>query len=91
MFEFFVTTYGNKLLGLIIISICGCLGYAAKQICKAYLDDDTKRSIAMTAVRFVEQVWKDIHGADKLKKALETAKYAVKKYKEMKEGNEDDN
>ena len=79
MFEFFVTTYGNKLLGLIIISICGCLGYAAKQICKAYLDDDTKRSIAMTAVRFVEQVWKDIHGADKLKKALETAEGLLKK------------
>lgn len=79
MFEFFVTTYGNKLLGLIIISIFGCLGYAAKQICKTYLDDDTKRSIAMTAVRFVEQVWKDIHGADKLKKALETAEGLLKK------------
>lgn len=79
MFEFFVTTYGNKLLGLIIISIFGFLGYAAKQICKTYLDDDTKRSIAMTAVRFVEQVWKDIHGADKLKKALETAEGLLKK------------
>lgn len=79
MFEFFVTTYGNKLLGLIIISIFGCLGYAAKQICKTYLDDDTKRSIAMTAVRFVEQVWTDIHGADKLKKALETAESLLKK------------
>lgn len=79
MFEFFVTTYGNKLLGLIIISIFGCLGYAVKKICKAYLDDDTKRSIAMTAVRFVEQVWKDIHGADKLKKALETAEGLLKK------------
>lgn len=79
MFEFFVTTYGNKLLGLIIISIFGCLGYAAKKICKAYLDDDTKRSIAMTAVRFVEQVWQTLHGADKLKKALEAAENLLKK------------
>lgn len=79
MLEFFVTTYGNKLIGLAILALFGCLGYAAKKICKAYLDDDTKRAVAMTAVRFVEQVWKDIHGADKLRKALETAEGLLKK------------
>ena len=79
MFEFFVTTYGSEIIGLLLLSVFGCIGYAAKQICKTYLDDDTKRSIAMTAVRFVEQVWKDIHGADKLKKALETAEGLLKK------------
>ena len=49
MLEFFITTYGNKLIGLAILALFGCLGYAAKKICKAYLDDDTKRAVAMTA------------------------------------------
>ena len=79
MFEFFVTTYGNEIIGLLILSVFGCFGYAAKQICKRFLDDETKRAIAMTAVRFVEQCWKTLHGADKLAKALETAEILLKK------------
>ena len=79
MFEFFVTTYGSEIIGMLILSVFGCLGYAAKQICKRFLDDETKRAIAMTAVRFVEQCWKTLHGADKLAKALETAEILLKK------------
>ena len=36
-----------------------------------------KESVAYTVAAFVEQVWKDIHGHDKLMKALETAKYLL--------------
>lgn len=79
MFEFFVTTYGSEIIGLLVLSVFGCLGYAAKQICQRFLDDETKRAIAMTAVRFVEQCWNTLHGADKLEKALETAEILLKK------------
>lgn len=79
MFEFFVTTYGSEIIGLLLLSVFGCIGYAAKKLCKRFLDDETKVAIAMTAVRFVEQVWTDIHGADKLKKALDTAEMLLKK------------
>lgn len=44
--------------------------HAAKQLATKYVNDDTKRSIAREAMLFVEQVWKTIHGADKLYKAL---------------------
>ena len=57
MFEFFVTTYGTQLLGLIMCAIFGTLGYVVKQIAKTYLDNETKLSIAANVVRFVEQVW----------------------------------
>lgn len=79
MFEFFVTTYGSEIIGLLLLSVFGCIGYAAKKICKQFLDDETKVAIAMTAVRFVEQCWKTLHGADKLAKALETAEMLLKK------------
>lgn len=79
MLEFFVTNYGTQLIGMILLAVFGCLAYAAKQIVRTYLNDETKLGIARTVVRFVEQVWVDLHGQDKLKKALETAESLLKK------------
>ena len=79
MFNYFVTNYGTQLIGLILCAVFGCIAYAAKQIARTYLNDETKLSIARTVVRFVEQVWTEIHGQDKLQKALETAESLLKK------------
>lgn len=79
MLEFFVTNYGTQLIGMILLAVFGCLAYAAKQIVRTYLNDETKLGIARTVVRFVEQVWTEIHGQDKLQKALETAESLLKK------------
>lgn len=79
MFNYFVTNYGTQLIGLILCAVFGCIAYAAKQIARTYLNDETKLSIARTVVRFVEQVWTEIHGQDKLKKALETAEGMLRK------------
>jgi len=79
MFEFFVTTYGELILRAVLYAVFGCIGYAIKEIIRLYLNDKTKLSIAKSAVNFVEQVWKDIHGNDKLMKALEKAEILLKK------------
>lgn len=79
MFEFFVTTYGGMILKALMYALFGCIGYAVKEIIRLYLNDLTKLSIAKSAVNFVEQVWKDIHGNDKLMKALEKAEELLKK------------
>lgn len=79
MFEYFITNYGTQLLSLLMCTLFGVLGYGAKQICKAWLDDNTKRSVARVAAQFVEQVWKEIHGPEKLQKALETAQELLAK------------
>ena len=44
MFEFFVTTYGNKLIGLAILALFGCLGYAGRRLvfCKVRGKDDNE-------------------------------------------------
>lgn len=79
MFEYFITTYGGKLIGLLLCIIFGMLGRAVKQIYIQHVNDDTKRTIAKVVVQFVEQAWKTLHGKDKLQKALETAEALLKK------------
>ena len=79
MFNYFMTNYGTQLIGLILCAVFGCIAYAVKQIARTYLNDETKLSIARTVVRFVEQVWTEIHGQDKLQKALETAEEMLRK------------
>ena len=37
-----------------------------------YINTDTKKEIAMLTVRYVEQVFKTLHGGDKLKEAKST-------------------
>ena len=85
-FEYFVYNFGIELIGLLMVTIAGCLGLAVRKCLNKWvkaqtdmLDEETKRTIARTAAAFVEQVWKTIHGADKLRKALEVAQEMLAK------------
>lgn len=73
MFAEFINEYGMQLLYAIVTAIAGYIGIALKHLVKKYLDDKTKIAVAKTAVQYVEQVFKDIHGEEKLNKALEAA------------------
>lgn len=79
MFEFFVYTYGPTLVGALLCAIMGSLGFAAKRLYEKHINTEEKKSIARTVAAFVEQVWKDIHGSEKMEKALETASALLKK------------
>lgn len=77
--EYFIWSYGIEIIGLILASIFGCIGYAAKKVYQNHINDETKRSVAKAVVQFVEQAWKSLHGPDKLQKALETAEAMLAK------------
>ena len=86
MFEYFVYSYGNEIIGLILVTMAGCLGMFVRKILNKWLqvetgriDSEMKISIARTAAAFVEQVWKNIHGMEKMQKALETAQELLAK------------
>ena len=79
MFDFFIYTYGPTILLAILTAVFGVLGYGVKKIYIGHVNDETKRAIAAAAVKFVEQVWKTLHGENKLNKALETAEALLKK------------
>lgn len=73
MFADFINQYGTEILYTIITAIAGYVGFIIKNLCTKYINDKTKQAAAKTAVQFVEQVYKDIHGEDKLNKALSAA------------------
>ena len=73
MFAEFINEYGLQLLYAIITAIAGYIGIAAKNLVKKYLDDKTKREVAKTAVQYVEQVYKHLHGEEKFNEALSAA------------------
>ena len=56
-----------------LTAIAGYLGIVAKNLFTKYVNDKTKEAVAKTAVKFVEQVYKDLHGEDKLNAALNAA------------------
>lgn len=73
MFEQFINIYGMEILTAILGIIGTVLGFVLKNLAKKFLDDNTKITIATLCVQFVEQVYKDLHGEDKLSAALERA------------------
>lgn len=69
----FMNQYGVEILYAIITAIAGYVGIMIKNVCTKYINDKTKQSVAKTAVQFVEQVYKDLHGEEKLNTALTAA------------------
>lgn len=73
MFTEFISQYGLQIMYTIITAIAGYVGIVVKNLVTKYINDKTKAAVAKTAVQFVEQVYKDLHGEEKLKEALVAA------------------
>ena len=69
----FISTYGTTILYSILTAIAGYLGIVIKNLYTKYINDKTKQDVAKTVVKAVEQMYKDLHGDEKLQKALEAA------------------
>ena len=86
MFEYYVYSYGMHIVGLLLVAVAGCIGLTFRNWISKWvnaetdrLDAETKAKVAKTVVAFVEQVWKDLHGKDKLVKALDKARELLSK------------
>lgn len=73
MFIEFINQYGMELMYTLVMAIAGYVGIVIKNVVTKYFNDKTKRDVARTAVRFVEQVYKDLHGEEKLNTAFAAA------------------
>lgn len=58
-------------LGTVVTCLFGYLGYKAKETYNRYVDNQVKKDVVNSTVNYVEQIYKDIHGEDKLNKAKE--------------------
>lgn len=73
MFNEFINEYGTAILYALIMGVFGYLGLLARKCFDKIIDSKEKRAVADSCVKFVEQVYKDLHGEEKLEKALEAA------------------
>lgn len=73
MFIQFINEYGTMILYTIVTTIAGYIGIVIKNLYKKHVDDQTKKDVVKTVVQSIEQIYKDLHGDEKLNKALESA------------------
>jgi len=66
-----INLYGAQVLGAVLVALFGLFGMAAKRIAERVLDTPVKQRLAKIAVQFAEQVYRELHGEQKLGAALE--------------------
>lgn len=69
----FISEHGVEILYAIITFVATYLGGYIKSIITKQVNDKTKQDVAKTCVKAVEQIYKDLHGDEKLQKAIEAA------------------
>lgn len=71
----------NALLPVILTGLTALISYLGvtiKNKIVAKVDTETKKNLLETTVKYVEQVYKDIHGAEKLEMAMNKAEALFK-------------
>lgn len=62
-----------QLAGTVLMVVAGIIGYQIKKLYNQYIDTETKKDVVESTVQYVEQVYTDLHGQEKLEKALDRA------------------
>lgn len=73
LFTAFISEYGTMILYSIITAIAGYIGLVVKSLYQKIVNDKTKKDVVNTCVKAIEQLYKDLHGSEKLNKACESA------------------
>ena len=68
-----IQPYLLEVLGLILTGVVTYIGIQVKKVHEKYIDTQVKKDVVDSTVKYVEQVYKDIHGEEKLVKAKEKA------------------
>lgn len=71
--KLFISEYGTTILYAVLTALAGYIGIFAKKLYTKYVNDKTKQAVAKTVVQAVEQIYKDLHGEEKLNQALTAA------------------
>lgn len=71
LFLTFINEYGTTILYAILTALFGYFGIIAKKYFDKWFETKEKKEIAKDVVQFTEQVYKTLHGEEKLMKAME--------------------
>ena len=69
----FISNYGIEILNTILVAVVTFLGTQIKRIYENFVNDKTKKQVVEDTVKYVEQIYTDIKGEEKLNKAIESA------------------
>lgn len=72
--------YISQLILVMFLAIAAYLGMQARNIYRKYVTTEIKQSVCRTVVRFVEQVYTDLHGKEKLEQAMKRASLILADY-----------
>lgn len=73
MFAEFIDAYGLEIIWAVVCAVATYLGFVIKKLYTRFINDKTKKEVVETVVQGVEQMYKNLHGEEKLNKALEAA------------------
>ena len=71
LFIQFINEYGTAILYTVLTALFGYFGIVAKKYFDKWFNTKEKKDIAKEVVKFTEQVYKTLHGQEKLEKAME--------------------
>lgn len=69
----FLSTYGYDIIKALFVGFFGYLGVIAKNLYTEHVNTKTKKDVVKTCVGAVEQIYKDLHGEEKLNEATKAA------------------
>ena len=72
MFEI-LQPYLLEIIAAILTSVAAFIGVKIKKVYEEYVNTKTKKEIVECTVKYVEQVFKELHGEEKLNKAKDKA------------------
>ena len=75
-----MNNYINQIILTAILLVMAFLGTQARNLYRKYVNTEIKQAVCKTAVLFVEQVYQDLHGPDKLAAAMARASDILKEY-----------
>ena len=75
-----LTNYMSQIMLACFLALAAWLGVQVKNLYDKYVTNEIKQSVCRTVVRTVEQLYKDLHGEEKLKKAMGRASVILAQY-----------
>lgn len=68
-----INQYLTQIILTILLALAAFLGVQVRNLYKKHITTEIKQNVCQTVVRFVEQVYRDLHGPEKLAKAMAKA------------------
>lgn len=75
-----IQQYLTQIILTVFLALAAYLGAQAKNLWKKYVNTEIKQNVIRSTVRYIEQVYQDLHGPEKLSQAMAKASEILEGY-----------